>query len=81
MVPAFLVNSSRLFSRRIRSMALRVAVVVEPAAGVGRDAVGVPALDGGRERLGCGLLGDVEVTEAPGQGRDDPRPLLGGGPG
>src|SRR5262249_60440489 len=32
--------------------------------------------DGGRERPGCRLLGDVEVTETPGQGGDRPRPLL-----
>src|SRR5262249_7872751 len=37
---------------------------------------GRPPLDGGRERLGRCLLGDVEVTETPGQGRDHPGPLL-----
>ena len=57
-------------------MALRLAVVVSQRAGVRRDAVGRPALGGGRERLGGRLLGDVEVTEPPGQGRDHPRPLL-----
>src|SRR4029453_3257079 len=30
----------------------------------------------GRTRLGRRLLGDVEVTETPGQGSDHPRPLL-----
>src|ERR671910_3897401 len=48
----------------------------QPGAGVGRYAVGRPPLDGGRERLGRRLLGDVEVTETPGQGGDHPRPLL-----
>ena len=48
----------------------------QPGAGVRGDAVGRPALDGGRERLGSRLLGDVEVTEPPGQGGDHPRPLL-----
>src|SRR5581483_1377199 len=48
----------------------------EPGAWVRRHAVRRPALDGGRERLGCRLLGDVEVTEAPRQSRDHPRPLL-----
>ena len=58
-------------------MALRLAVVVSQARGWGY-AVGRPPLDRGRERLGRRLLGDVEVTETPGQGGDDPRPLLGG---
>ena len=53
----------------------------QPGAGVGRYAVGRPPLDGGRERLGRRLLGDVEVAEAPGQGGDHPRPLLVVGPG
>src|SRR6266542_895005 len=48
----------------------------QPGAGVGGYAVGRPSLDGGRERLGRRLLGDVEVTEMPGQGGDHPRPLL-----
>ena len=48
----------------------------QPGAGVGGYAVGRPPLDGGRERLGRRLLGDVEVTETPGQGGDHPRPLL-----
>src|SRR6202035_5379394 len=39
-------------------------------------AVGRPPLDRGCERLGRRLLGDVEVTEPPGQGGDHPRPLL-----
>src|SRR5829696_8706131 len=48
----------------------------QPGAGVGGYAVGRPPLDGGRERLGRRLLGDVEVTETPGQGGDHPRPVL-----
>ena len=48
----------------------------QPGAGVGGYAVGRPPLDGGRERLGRRLLGDVEVTETPGQGGDHPGPLL-----
>src|SRR5262249_38056657 len=48
----------------------------EPGAGVGRHAVGGPARDGGRERLGRRLLGDVEVAEPPGQGGNHARPLL-----
>ena len=48
----------------------------QPGARVGGYAVGRPPLDGGRERLGGRLLGDVEVTETPGQGGDHPRPLL-----
>ena len=39
----------------------------EPRAGVGRDAVDRPALDRGRECLGCRLFGDVEVAEALGE--------------
>src|SRR5664280_202288 len=57
-------------------MALWLAVVVSQAPGVGGYAVGRPPLDGGRERLGRRLFGDVEVTETPGQGGDHPRPLL-----
>ena len=53
----------------------------QPGAGVGRYAVDRPALDGGRERV-CGhLLGDVEITEAPGEGRNHPGPFLAVGPG
>src|ERR1022692_714428 len=48
----------------------------KPGAGAGGYAVGRPPLDGGRERLGRRLLGDVEVTETSGQGGDPPRPLL-----
>src|SRR4029077_18710053 len=48
----------------------------EPGAGAGGHAVGRPPLDGGRERLGRRLFGDVEITEAPGQGGDHPGPLL-----
>ena len=62
-------------------MALRLAVVVSQPPGLGGDAVGWPPLDGGRERLGRRLLGEVKVTEAPGQGGDYPRPLLLVGPG
>ena len=39
----------------------------EPRAGVRRDAVGWPPLDGGRECLGRRLFGDVEVAEALGE--------------
>src|SRR5262244_1472134 len=48
----------------------------QPGTGVGRYAVGRPPLNSGRERLGRRLLGDVEVTETPGQGGDHPGPLL-----
>src|SRR5262249_8858930 len=48
----------------------------QPGAGVGGYAVGRPPLNSGRERLGRRLLGDVEVTETPGQGGDHPGPLL-----
>src|SRR5215831_10684601 len=51
-------------------MALRFAVVVSQAPGLG----GTPS-DGRR------LLRDVQITETPGQGRDHPRPLLVVGPG
>ena len=51
-VCASLCLSSRLLSRRIRSMALRLAVVVSQAPGLGY-AVGGPPLDGGRERFGA----------------------------
>src|SRR5260370_26494653 len=57
-------------------MALRLAVVVSQASGVGGHAVGRPPADGGRERLGRRLLSDVEITETPGQDGDHPRPLL-----
>ena len=40
-------------------MALRLAVVVSQAPGLGGYAVGQPPLDGGRERLGHRLFGDV----------------------
>src|SRR5207253_7755525 len=53
----------------------------QPGAGVGGYAVGRPPLHGGRERLGRRFLGDVEVTETPGQGGDHPGPLLVVGPG
>jgi hypothetical protein len=62
-------------------MALRWAVVVSHPPGLGGTPSTRPALDGGRERLGGHLLGDVEVPEAPGQGRDHPGPLLAVGPG
>ena len=39
----------------------------EPRAGVGRDAVGRPSLDGGRERLGRRLFGNIEVAETFGE--------------
>ncbi len=48
----------------------------QPGARVGRQAVGPPPLDCGRERLGRRLLGDVEIAETPGQGGDHPGPLL-----
>ena len=48
----------------------------QPGARVRGDAVGRPTGDGGRERLGRGLLGDVEVAEPPGQVGDHPRPVL-----
>src|SRR5690606_7654619 len=48
----------------------------EPRAGIRRDAVVRPAFDGGRERLGGGILRRVEVTETPGQGGDHPGPIL-----
>src|SRR5262249_22580753 len=48
----------------------------QPGAGVGGYAVGRPPFNSGRERLGRRLLGDVEVTETPGQGGDHPGPLL-----
>ncbi len=57
-------------------MASRLAVVVSQAPGLGRYAVGRPPFDGGGERLGGRLLGDVKVTETPGQGGDHPGPLL-----
>ena len=53
----------------------------EPAAGVGRYAVGGPVLDGDGEGLGRRLLGDVEVAEAPGEGGHDPGPLVAVDPG
>src|SRR5262249_55316712 len=37
---------------------------------------GRPPSDGGRERLGRRVLGDVEVAETPRQRGDHPRPLL-----
>ncbi|GAA2540459.1 hypothetical protein GCM10010435_04860 [Winogradskya consettensis] len=48
----------------------------QPGTGIRGYAVDRPPLDGDREGLGGGLLGDVEVTEAPVQGGNDPRPLL-----
>src|SRR3954447_22907924 len=52
----------------------------QPGAGVRRWAVDRPTLDGGRERLGRRLLGDVEVPVTPGQRCDQPGPLLAVGP-
>src|SRR6478672_10454025 len=52
----------------------------QPAAGVGGYAVGRPPLDSRGEGLGCGLLGDVEVPETPGQAGDHPGPFLTVGP-
>src|SRR5512143_1265591 len=48
----------------------------QPCAGIGGYAVERPPPDGGRERLSCRFLGDVEVAEAPGQSSDHPCPLL-----
>lgn len=48
----------------------------QPAAGVGRHAVDGPALEGDQERLARGVLGDVEVTEAPRERGDHPAELL-----
>ena len=48
----------------------------QPGAGVRGHTVGRPSLGGRREGLRRRLLGDVEVTEPPGQGGDHPRPLL-----
>src|SRR5215212_9193155 len=53
----------------------------QPAARVGRYAIGRPPLNRGRERFRRRVLGDVEVTETPSQGGDHPRPLLTVGPG
>ena len=67
--------SSRMFSRRIRSMALRQAAVVSQPPGLGGTPSAGPR-DSGPERLGRRLLGNVEIAETPRQGRDHPRPLL-----
>ena len=48
----------------------------QPGAGIGRNAIGRPPLDGGRERLGGRLLGQVQVTEALGHDGDHPRPFV-----
>jgi hypothetical protein len=47
----------------------------QPSARVRGYAVGGPPFDRGRERFGRRLLGNVEITETPGQGGDHPRPL------
>ena len=57
-------------------MALRVAVVVSHAPWAGREAVQRPSLHRGRERIGRGFLGDVEVTEPPSQVGNHPCPLF-----
>ncbi len=44
----------------------------EPAAGVGRDAVGGPLLQGGDQGVLRQFLGQPDVPEQPGQARDDP---------
>ena len=62
------------------SMALRLAVVISQAPGLGGTPRGPPP-DRGRERLSRRLLGDIEVTETPGQGGGRSRPLLTVGPG
>ena len=56
-------------------MALRLAVVVSQAPGLGGTPSSWPPLDSGGKGLGGSILGDVEVTEPPGQGGDHPRPL------
>jgi hypothetical protein len=53
----------------------------QPGAGARRHAFVRPPHDGDRERLGCRLFGDVEVTEAPGEDGNDPRPLVAVGLG
>ena len=67
-------------SRRMRSIARLRAVVTQPRAGVGRDAVARPALGRDRERLLRGLLGEVEVAEEADQGGEDAAPLVAEGP-
>jgi hypothetical protein len=41
----------------------------QPAAGIGRDAIKRPGPRSRRERLGGGVLGYLQVTQPPGQGR------------
>ncbi len=53
-------------------MALRLAVVVNQAPGLGGNAVGRPSTNRHCKRFGARFLGDVEVTEAPGQRSDNP---------
>jgi hypothetical protein len=48
----------------------------QPAGGIGGLAVLGPPLGGGREGLGGGLLGEVEVAEEADQRREDTAPLL-----
>jgi hypothetical protein len=57
-------------------MALRWAVVVSQAPGLGGTPSTGHRSTGGRERLGGRLLGYVEVAKAPGHRGDNPRPLL-----
>src|SRR6185437_14667736 len=52
----------------------------QPGTRIGGHAAGRPPPDRSGERLGGRLLGDVEVTETPGQGRNHPGPLLAVGP-
>jgi hypothetical protein len=59
----------------------RLAVVVSQAPGLGRYAVGRPPFDGGGERLGGRLLGDVKVTENARSGWRPPGPTPRDGQG
>jgi hypothetical protein len=49
---------------------------VQPAARVGRNPFGRPALRGDRERVLGGILGEVEVAEEADQVGDDTPPLV-----
>ena len=48
----------------------------QPRGGVVGRAVSWPALDGGRERVLEGVLGQLEIAEDADQGREDAAPLL-----
>ena len=71
-----LVFAASVWSRRTLSIARLRAVVTSHARGVRRIPVAGPAFGGDRERILCGFLGEVEITEEADHRRDDGAPVV-----